>query len=223
MFSVPYDYTGQSPLDILKTITLNPILDALTSSPDPVAITTYDPTVNLLANSSGIDITKEAFFQWDPTLPGYLSANSTNRNTLSIKIGQGYWEERAPVLDALTNPLGLLSVGTPVVGSQFLISLHQGWNMIGDPFTVPVSFLKGLQVINNGAPIPFFSVAGDSAVKEGIVSPVLWTWNGTEYVANYVKLDSVGKATNTTKLIPYEGYWLYSYQDTSLLVTNTQQ
>ena len=53
----------------------------------------------------------------------------------------------------------------------------------------------------------------NSGVSDGVVSPVFWSYDGTQYQINYAG------DTGHDQLAAYEGYWVYCYLPCTLLVT----
>ncbi|GIV07612.1 MAG: hypothetical protein KatS3mg017_0814 [Fimbriimonadales bacterium] len=133
------------------------------------------------------------FFSWDPTQTRYVFYPSAPANR--FQLGRGYFLETSVDLPLATE-------GTPANTSQpFEIPLQQGWNLIGNPFTFDVNW-SAVQFIDpdTSAAIPL-----PTAVGKGIVANALWGY-------------SFGAYTATTRMKVWEGYWLYVYRPTTLII-----
>jgi len=123
---------------------------------------------------------------WDPSALEYNVTPNAPANY--IVAGQGYWI-RLPL------PLTVNTIGTPApTNNPFEISLQAGWNMIGDPFTVPVT-LSSL-TLNNGTET--FSQATNST-------------NALIYSTVYAYSNQSNSYYSVTTLTPGLGYWIYAY------------
>lgn len=206
MFSIPFDYSAFSPYDVLAGVTLNPPLNG----------DVYNPDVNILgANPTVLSGATTPLYHWDPasllyqtTLPNADPTKGLKPADLHLTLGQGFWIVGGPE----TQTLGIMRLGTPAAFNPIGVPLLGGWNMIGDPFPrdIPLGSLRVLT--QSGVTLTFAD-----AVGYGLVSPVLWRWDGTQYVACFDGAAGVNGA-----LQQYEGYWLYSYQPVTLLVTFPQ-
>jgi hypothetical protein len=98
--------------------------------------------------------------------------------------------------------LPLSTVGTAADTSQpFQIPLQVGWNLIGNPFTFDVSWSQ-VQFID---PDTNTAVSLPTAVGKGIVANALWGY-------------SFGSYSATTRMKIWEGYWVYAYRATTLII-----
>jgi hypothetical protein len=142
--------------------------------------------------------------EWSPTNFTYIyqGGGTTSPTAVTITPGHGYWGGFP------ASGTGLATLGT-VASSPTTISLAQGWNSIGDPFTVPI-YLSTL-TFNNGAET--FA----QAVSPGfsIISPILYSYVPGAGGAKgfYSPLASSGS------LSPGQGYWLYVYTPTNMTFT----
>ncbi len=135
--------------------------------------------------------------QYEPALGSYVFYPTAPADTL--RLGQGYWI-RFPTANYLHVS------GTPAsTAAAYSISLQQGWNQIGDPFTAAAP-LSTISVVNSaGATVGLLTDAASAAV----VQPTLYGFNGTSYTALVPASDS---------LTPYLGYWVFAFQASSLSV-----
>lgn len=99
--------------------------------------------------------------------------------------GKGYWLK-------IFQDLDLNALGTPVpVDVSYRLELQPGWNLIGNPFPLPVS-VANLQFQRGGeGPFGF-----DAAVNLGWLSPALW---GFTQATGYEQAQT---------LEPWRGYWV---------------
>ena len=206
MFSIPFDYTAFSPYDVLAGVSLSPPLNGAV----------YNPDVNILAGQPLVlSGATTPLYHWDPasllyqtTLPNADPTKGLKPADLHLTLGQGFWIVGGPQ----TQTLGVMRLGTPAAFNPIGVPLQGGWNMIGDPFPRDVP-LNTLRVLTQAGTTMTLA----DAVSFGLVSPVLWRWDGTQYVACFD-----GAAGADTTLQQYEGYWLFSYQPVTLLVTFPQ-
>ena len=133
---------------------------------------------------------------WDPTTSTYDVTPSPA--VASLTQGIGYWV-RFP------QPVTIVNMGTPTpTDAPFTITLHAGWNMVGDPFPA-VEPLSDLSITLPGG------TAGtlDAAITAGVIGQNIYLYDGTQYVA-------------ATDLTPYVGYWVFATQDCTLSVPPPQ-
>lgn len=135
--------------------------------------------------------------QYVPSLGSYVFYPTAPADTL--RLGQGYW-----IRFPSANYLHIL--GTPAsTASAYSISLQQGWNQIGDPFTVAAP-LSSIAVVNSaGTAVGLLTDAASATV----VQPTLYGFSGTSYTPLAPAADS---------LAPYAGYWVFAFQKCSLSV-----
>ncbi len=139
--------------------------------------------------------------QYVPSLSSYVFYPTAPADTL--RLGQGYWI-RFPAAIPSANYLHIL--GTPAsTTSAYSISLQQGWNQIGDPFTVAAP-LSSIAVVNSAGTT--LGLLGATATTT-TVQPTLYGFSGTSYTA---------LAPATDSLAPYLGYWVFAFQNCSLSV-----
>ncbi len=127
----------------------------------------------------------------------------------ALRLGRGYFVR-------LPHAVTLASVGTPAdPTADFSIPLLPGWNMIGDPFLVPIS-LSAMHVSSGSATVTF------SAAESGtplLVSSLLYSFSPSAGGGKgaYVTLSPTGS------LQPGLGYWIYAYSSASLVVPHPGQ
>jgi hypothetical protein len=133
------------------------------------------------------------FFSWDPSQSRYVFYPNAPANR--FQLGRGYFIETS-------EDLPLTTVGTAADTSQpFQIPLQVGWNLIGNPFTFDVNWSQ-VQFID---PDTNTAVSLPTAVGRGIVANALWGY-------------SFGSYTATTRMKVWEGYWVYAYRATTLII-----
>lgn len=132
-------------------------------------------------------------YVWDSSAFDYAATPSTPADTFHL--GTGYWVKM---------PAGvtLETMGTPApTTGPFTIALQKGWNMVGDPFTSPVT-ISSLEVDTLSSTTPVL------ITKSSLVSLPLYAFNGTGYVAE----------SSTDTIDPYAGYWVYATQACNLVI-----
>ncbi len=138
------------------------------------------------------------FFSWNPAQSRYVFYPNAPANR--FELGRGYFIETSVDLPLTTQ-------GTPANTSQpFQSPLQAGWTMIGNPFTFDVDW-SAVQVIDPDTNLP---VSLSTAVGKGIVANALWGY-------------SFGAYTATTRMKIWEGYWVYAYRNTTLIIPPTAQ
>lgn len=135
---------------------------------------------------------------WDPTLLQYALTPTAPADAL--RPGQGYWVKFAQSTNLLD-----LGTATPTDHS-FQLTLHRGWNMIGNPFpaSLPLSSVTLQAAAGGSSSLP-------GAVGSGVVGTSLYT-----FPAGATDYQTVSTADGS--LEPYQGYWLYAAQDSTLLL-----
>ncbi|BCW95732.1 MAG: carboxypeptidase regulatory-like domain-containing protein [Fimbriimonadales bacterium] len=136
------------------------------------------------------------FFAWDTSQSRYVFYPNAPANR--FQLGRGYFLETS-------EDLPLATEGAPANTSQpFEIPLQVGWNLIGNPFTFDVNWSQ-VQFID---PDTSTAVSLPTAVGKGIVANALWGYSFGSYAA-------------TTRMKVWEGYWVYAYRATTLIIPPT--
>ena len=134
--------------------------------------------------------------QFSPLLNSYVFYPTAPADTL--RLGQGYW-----VQFPSTEYIHIQGTSAPTT-QPFSIRLQQGWNQIGDPFTI-------------AAPLNTITVIKADGATEGplassnVVQTTLYGYNPSNN--KYVALSD-----STDSLQPYVGYWVFSSQASTLSV-----
>ncbi len=142
---------------------------------------------------------------WDGTVSQYAITPTAPADAL--RLGRGYFVH-------LPAAVTLTRVGTPAdPTADFTIPLLPGWNMIGDPFLVPVS-LRSLTVSSGGIALPFASAVSGAAGTPLFLSSILYSFSPSANGGGgaYVVLQTNGS------LQPGSGYWIYAYSAVSIVV-----
>jgi len=92
-------------------------------------------------------------------------------------------------------PIPYNSYGTDYGTSSFRIPLHQGWNMVGDPYNFAVGF-NGLEIEE----LSGTRVTIQAAVDANILLPHVYHYSNGDYT-----FDSLPDGS----LLPWQGQWLY--------------
>ena len=112
-----------------------------------------------------------------------------------------------PSLTANANPLGLgyfliAPTAVPVItyGATYStqvvrVPLHEGWNMIGDPYNYAVPLSTAILEGPGGSQMPI-----TTAVQQNILVDALYTYDGQQYNSASVEAGSIA---------PWQGYWIY--------------
>ncbi len=136
------------------------------------------------------------FFTWDTADSRYIFYPNAPANRFAL--GRGYFIET-------TQDLPLAIEGTPADESQpFQIPLQRGWNLIGTPFRFDIDW-EQTQVIDPDTNTP---VSNAVAVGKQIIANALWSY-------------SFGSYNATRRMRIWEGYWVYAYKDTTLIIPPT--
>jgi hypothetical protein len=98
----------------------------------------------------------------------------------------------------------------PIVG-QTTLSLKKGWNLISNPYLVPVAGAN-LQV---GSGTNTLSIA--DAVRQGLIQDSFVTFDPTS--RGYTNPQPLSTGT----LQPWRGYWVLAFQDVNLIVNRPPQ
>jgi len=138
------------------------------------------------------------FFTWEPSQSRYVFYPTAPANR--FQLGRGYFLETS-------EDLPLAVEGTRAdTNRPFEIALQIGWNLIGNPFPFDVDWSQ-VQFID---PDTNTAVSLPTAVGKGIVANALWSYSFGSYAA-------------TTRMRIWEGYWVYAYRATRLIVPPTAQ
>jgi hypothetical protein len=120
----------------------------------------------------------------------------------NVRPGEGYWllnQNRSTVYlpsDATTLP----------TDRAYTMTVQTGWNQVGNPFTGPVN-LNEVQVID--AYGKQWTMA--QAAQRGLLLPTLFAYDAA--ANDYTWATELDNA----RLDPYAGYWLYAFEDISLV------
>ncbi len=133
------------------------------------------------------------FFGWDTDQGRYVFYPTVN----NFDLGRGYFLE--------TNvDLPLATEGTEAPNAPFEIPLKAGWNLIGNPFLADINWDQ-VQFID---PDTNTAISLSSAVGKQIVANALWGYSFGSYVA-------------TRRMKVWEGYWVYAFRNTTLIIPPT--
>jgi hypothetical protein len=142
---------------------------------------------------------------------GFNSATAAYVTGDSIQSGQGKW------LYVGKNSLLTVKAMAAKPDSLFSIPLSQGWNLIGSPFSFPVLWENSL-VRYNGAIVRISDNAAQQLLRRQwfhYVDTLADGINDGQYVTNRDVL-----LADTTKLLPWNGYWVYAEKSGVELLLN---
>lgn len=103
-------------------------------------------------------------------------------------VGLGYFIKANSTIPVIT-------YGTNYTANAFRIPLHEGWNIIGDPFAYSVSFNSITVETSSGERIPI-----QQAVDRKLIQPFIYRYNNGEYQFRTLP-DGI--------LAAWEGHWVY--------------
>lgn len=139
---------------------------------------------------------------WHPEELGYRWFPHAHVST--VNPGRGYWLLNQN-FRTVYFPTDLQAVRTDV---EYSLSLRRGWNQIGTPFTRE-TFLEGVRVID-----PYGAEWSlREAVDRGLLLPTLFWYDPA---TNEYRWES---ELRDVRLSPYTGYWLYCFENLTLLFT----
>jgi hypothetical protein len=122
----------------------------------------------------------------------------------SIEVGRGYW------VNPRSAGYQIKVLGVPVVGQQTL-HLRKGWNLIADPYTVPVTGTN-IQVGSGGNTL---SIA--DAVRMGLLQDSFVTFDPVAH--GY----TAPQPLSTGTLQPWRGYFVLAFSDVDLVLNKPNQ
>jgi hypothetical protein len=142
-----------------------------------------------------------SLIRWDPTTLAYRWF--PNPFVTNIVPGFGYW-----LLDKNGTTVALPADATPLPNDTNVnIPLVQGWNQIGNPFTLPVNFTDlRVNTTSDG------TITMTDAISRELLQPALFSYvpaSGT-----YTWETDLSKVIMT----PYLGYWILAHQNLTLIV-----
>ncbi len=146
---------------------------------------TYSGTLDSVFGYTGVKL------KWyNPASFSYVQTPTPPADKLDL--GTAYW---ATFPNAIS-----LAAGTPANQSQdFTYSLQMGWNIVGNPFNIPIPLSSTLY---NGIPYAQASILNAS----GLVNPIVYAYSTS--TAAYVPV---------TILVPGGGYQVYSVSNVTML------
>jgi len=141
-------------------------------------------------------------YRYDPAA-GYEIFPSSSAFT-TVEPGRGYF------VRPRSAGYQLRVLGVPIVG-QTTIGLKRGWNLIADPFNVPV----------NGANILARTASGDisvgDAVRQGLLQDAFFTYDPA--TRGYTSPEAISTGT----VQPWKAYWVLSFEDVTLVFNKPTQ
>jgi len=140
-------------------------------------------------------LTAVSLVTYMPSLGGYVFYPTPLANRFFP--GRGYW--------LMTDGEARITEETPWTqspGMEYDVTVQAGWNMIGNPFpeSTGVAWADVKVTVDAITEYPV-GLAADL----GYIRRTLWGWSGTGYV-------------QSTRLWPWEGYWMYAEQACQLII-----
>ncbi len=105
-------------------------------------------------------------YSWDAANARYSSLRY-----IPLAVGVGYWL-KAPSAQSIS------IAGPPYTGDTISLPLAYGWNMIGTPYTQPVSYTNKV-LVTNGTDLKLL----DQAIAAGWIKGPFYRWTGSTYDA----------------------------------------
>ena len=127
---------------------------------------------------------------WDPVNSAYDVTPTPPADTLHQ--GMGAWINPA-------TPATLEVSGTDLTTyNKVFVQLHPGWNIIGDPFSIPVGV--SAMLFDDQGFQSFYAQA--STAPKLFIAPGIYSFGANGYT----------QLKGTDKLQPFAGYWIYDYK-----------
>jgi hypothetical protein len=182
-------YTNSSPAS--ASFTISPVVATFPAGLQMISLPYSYMGVDLdsLFGYSGVKLAV-----WQPLTVSYALTPTSPAD--QIEAGQGYWVRFPTTITVAQTGI------TTAANRPFSITLHPGWNMIGDPFTtaVPVSSLTF-----NGGTETFIQA---SSAPNQLIGGTVWAYNQAS--------DAYYAAPN---LEPDQGYWILAVSETTMETT----
>lgn len=153
--------------------------------PGPTPYVTYSNTAPTNADPKLYRPLAEAFLPNEPNIPRLEGGNP---NTDTRPVGLAYFIRTNSALPVVT-------YGVNYTQQAFRIPLHEGWNMVGNPFNFRVSFNAISVETPSGERIPI-----DAAASRNLLLPFIYRFVDNEYQFNVLP-EGV--------LAPWEGHWIF--------------
>jgi len=147
------------------------------------------------ATALGLDLgSLIKMFRYDPTLP-QTAPYYPYEEVLSLKPGEAYWMKLSRP-DSAEIPTGNFSPIQWDGFSSYLIDVHSGWNMIGNPYVYTVT----------AGELRFYteslgSISYDEAIAQKMISRTVYWWNTSFNTWNWSN-------QRTVQIKPWQGYWI---------------
>lgn len=166
----------------------------------PFNLPDTDPLAVL--QSLGLDYEELRLARYNP-LNGAYSYFPNDLLARDIEQGGGYWLR-------LDTPSTVSLQNAQVVDSaqSFSLSLHPGWNQLGNPYSSPI-LVGGLRFTRG-----FLEYSYQEAINNRTIRPNVFVWNGDVQ-------DYDGPLYRTSDQIPaWAGFWIYSEAESSLVFSS---
>ncbi len=181
-----------------------------------------------LAAVFGIPASQALIAQWNQSL------NNTNGDNYELypnlplyQPGYSIWTNFASALNGGSGQNGITITGQRTDNLNLVtVGLQYGWNMIGDPFNLPVTLLSNGTSGTQGG-VVFQYQGGDAltltqAISAGYLSAGVFGYNGDPNVSSYVDISQTQTAASPFQqytLLPWQGYFLLANVTEGLTVT----
>ncbi|MHB0999355.1 MAG: S8 family serine peptidase [Armatimonadota bacterium] len=145
--------------------------------------------------ASGIEKNPEASFAPPSLWENESYMNPLGWSNITAPAGLGYWLW-------VDDPAGISAPDTDGITldtSPYVIGLNQGWNMVGNPFSFPVSWTT-IMVEYNGV-----RVSASEAATKGWISDFIFRW---DTVLRNGAGDYARRTSKTSIMVPWEAQWV---------------
>ncbi|MCU0606113.1 MAG: Ig-like domain-containing protein [Candidatus Edwardsbacteria bacterium] len=160
------------------------------------AVPTATTATGLLSGSLGAYSNATwRMFWYDPQAAAFVEQPGVHN-------GQAYW-----LASAANDTLQIDA--TPNGAAQTVLRLEPGWNLVGDPYDVPLSVGDQRVADDSGATYPFNDPG--SYVNDSLVRQRLWTYRDvSQDLMNNGSWDTVSAFDTAAVIAPWQGYALYA-------------
>jgi hypothetical protein len=154
------------------------------------------------AQALGMSASEFRLARYNPRL-GEYDYYPTSLAATQLRPGFGYWVQASSAKPIKLRGADILTV------DNYAVDLQQGWNQIGNPFSIGI-YLGSMQVLANNQVLDL-----DTAIAQGYLRGTLFRWdlNRREYVYS----------SDPEFLVqPMEGFWIKALKDVTLLMPSAQ-
>lgn len=176
----------------------------------------FGGTFGITTLSSTSKNTAQKIAVYDGSTQGWLNPTGTSR-------GQAFWVR---LQNPFSMPSPFVSASIAMQGtftpmslepSPTSIPIYAGWNMLGNPWELPV-FAEHITVVDSGGNSETWGAAVSSGIQ--LLSPTIYFFNPGDWSYVSTTLDTTGTDPVGGGLNPFIGYWVYAYGPCTLQIPN---